>query len=143
MYTYRETYITRGFLLLFFCIVLAYGYFEARGYLFGPQIHVTTAPESTTEQFVIISGTVDHTTSFLVNGKEVAVTQDGQFHYPYLLARGNNQLYLDARDKYGSTNHQVVQVLYSPLARTSSTTTLPVASSSAPLPVATTTTLIQ
>ena len=121
MYSFRETYITKAILIVFFLVVLAYGYYEVRGLLYGPQIHIGFVPSETTEQFIVISGSIDHTSSLSINGKEVTVTQDGQFHYPYLLAYGNNQIYLDARDKYGSKAHKVVQVDYFPVA---STTTL-------------------
>ena len=114
MLPYRDSRITKFLLIVFFLLVIAYAYYEARGFLFGPRINISSETSEVYTQMVHISGKADRISSLSMNGKEIAVTEDGAFSEPYLLADGLNRIVLDATDKYGRTTHQVLQVVYVP-----------------------------
>ena len=134
MLPYRDSRLTYIALGIFFLIVIGYAYFEARGILFGPSITVTSQVTMVDQPFVTIKGQADRIASLSMNGKTIAVTEDGAFSEPYLLAPGDNRIVLDARDKYGRSREQVIEIVYAPDASTSSgqaaTSTLPTTATS-------------
>lgn len=114
MLPYRDSRLTQIALGLFFLTVGGYAYFEARGLVYGPHIDVSTNVSTVSEQYVLISGHTDHIASLSVNGVPVAVTTDGIFGIPYLLALGLNRIVLDANDNYGNTTSKTVEIVYIP-----------------------------
>ena len=116
MLPYRDSRLTRIALGIFFLAVLGYAYYEARGMLFGPSITVTSQVTEVREPFVTIRGRADRIASLSMNGKTVSVTENGVFEEPYLLAPGYNRIVLDARDKYGRSRSQTIEIVYNPFA---------------------------
>ena len=114
MLPYRDSKITKAALLVFFLLVLAYGYFEAQGFLFGPAISVTSGVTEVHQPYISIKGQAQRISSLSMNGKPITVTEDGSFDEPYLLAVGDNRIVLDATDKYGRSRRQVIEVVYTP-----------------------------
>ena len=114
MLPYRDSKITKVALLIFFLLVLAYGYFEAQGFLFGPSISIPSGVTEVHQPYISIKGNAQRISSLAMNGKQIAVTEDGSFNEPYLLAPGDNRIVLDATDKYGRTRRQVIEVVYTP-----------------------------
>ena len=49
-----------------------------------------------------------------MDGKQITVTQDGDFSQAYLLASGYNRIVLDAKDQYGRTREKVLEIMYEP-----------------------------
>jgi uncharacterized protein YfaP (DUF2135 family) len=78
------------------------------------------------EPYVEISGRADRISSLSMNGKAIPVTEKGEFEEPYLLAKGDNKIMLEAKDAYGRTTSRIVEIVYipetSPTAETSTTT---------------------
>ena len=132
MLPYRDSRITKIALLIFFVILAGYGYYEARGMLFGPRIDVPTQMTEVHEQMIAIKGTATRIASLSMNGKAIPVTENGSFEEPYLLAVGYNRIVLDAKDKYGRSSRKVIEIAYSPKAETE--TVFPSASSTASSP---------
>jgi len=136
MLPYRDSTITRVVLVVFFLLVVGYGYFEAQGLLFGPSITTGTSVTEVHDPFVKIQGKADRISSLSMNGKQVTVTEDGAFSEPYLLAEGTNRIVLDARDTYGRTTRKVITIVYTPSAtitpQTVTTSTI-VSTSTAPV----------
>lgn len=114
MLPYRDSRITIVALIAFFVIVVGYAYFEARGLLFGPRINTPSSIVQSDQKFILIQGTADRITSLSMNGQDIEVTEDGAFSEPYILSPGLNRITLDAKDKYGRTRHEVLQVVYTP-----------------------------
>ena len=114
MLPYRDSRITYIALGVFFLIVIGYAYFEARGILFGPSITVTSQVTEVHDPFITIKGQADRISSLTMNGKTIAVTENGAFEQPYLLAPGYNRIVLDARDKYGRSRSQAIEIIYTP-----------------------------
>lgn len=106
--------LTKIALVIFFLIVLAYAYFEARGILYGPRITVTSEIQEVREPFVVVTGHADRIAELKMNGEVVTVTEDGQFEEPYVLSPGLNRIILDASDKYGRKRQEVIQIVYTP-----------------------------
>ena len=138
MLPYRDSRITKVVLAVFFVIVLGYGYFEARGLLFGPSIAVTSSVREVHEPLITIKGKADRISSLTMNGKALAVTESGAFEEPYLLSLGFNRIVLDAHDKYGRTSRKIIEVVYTPATSTvraipDTTATTTTASSTGPV----------
>src|SRR5438105_4058967 len=140
MLPYRDSRITYIALVIFFLIVLGYGYFEARGLLFGPTITVTSSVTEVHDPFVSIKGHADRIATLQMNGKTISVTEDGAFEEPYLLSAGYNRIVLDAKDKYGRSRSQVIEIVYTPSsaeasakANSETSSTMPFASSTTPI----------
>ena len=100
------------FLLLF--IVLAYGVFEARNFLYGPQIHIATPANGLTSKtsVVEISGTVANVTEISLDGHLVPLDESGKFTERLILAPGVNTFDFVAKDKFGRVRHRKLQILY-------------------------------
>ncbi|MBI4088282.1 hypothetical protein HY418_02790 [Candidatus Kaiserbacteria bacterium] len=116
MLPYRDSRITKIALGLFFLLIIGYAYFEARGLLFGPSITVTSDVAEVHDPFITLQGHADRISALSMNGKAVEVTEDGAFSEPYLLTPGYNRIILDARDKYGRTSSQTIEIVYTPKA---------------------------
>ncbi len=122
MLPYRDSKLTKIILVVFFLLVIGYAYFEAQGFLFGPEIAVGSGVTEVHDPLVTIQGQASRISSLSMNGKQIAVTENGSFSEPYLLAAGSNRIVLDATDKYGRSRRQVIQIVYTPLAASSSPT---------------------
>ncbi len=114
MLPYRDSRLTQIALAVFFVVVVVYAYYESRGLLFGPKIHLPSEAQEVHEPFIRIKGKADRISSLSLNGKQIAVTEQGEFDEPYLLSPGLNRIILDATDKYGRSRQSVMQVLYTP-----------------------------
>jgi len=113
-------------------LVIAYAYYEAQGFLFGPSIEVPNARTEVSDQFITIAGKAERIASLSMNGKDVAVTADGAFSEPYLLAPGVNRIVLQAKDKYGRTTSKVLEIVYTPAAASTMSATSTTNGSSTP-----------
>ena len=123
MLPYRDSRLTYIALGIFFLLVLGYAYFEARGMLFGPSITVTSKVTEVHDPLITIKGQADRISSLSMNGKTISVTEAGAFEKPYLLAKGYNRIVLDAKDKYGRTRRQIIEIVYTPSTNSGQTAT--------------------
>jgi uncharacterized protein YfaP (DUF2135 family) len=98
---------------LLFLAVAGYAYYETRGLIFGPRIELPTEIVHSADRFFLIKGKAERIASLKMNGAAIAVTEDGSFEEPYILAPGLNRIFFDAEDKYGNTSQEVLQVFYS------------------------------
>jgi hypothetical protein len=112
MLPYRDSYITRVVLGIFFLIVIAYAYFEARGLLFGPTISISSQSTLVQSPYVLIQGQTTHIDSLTVDGQPISVTVTGGFQEPYVLAPGINRIVFDAKDAYGNKTEKVIEIDY-------------------------------
>lgn len=114
MLPYRDSRLIRFGLLAFFLIVLGYAFFEGRALLKGPSIEVSPRVMEVSDSFITISGKAERITSLSLNGKEIAVTEEGAFEEGYVLVPGYNRLVLKAQDRYGKATERVVEIIYKP-----------------------------
>lgn len=106
--------LSRIALLLFFLLVIGYGFYEAQAILWGPRIEIASAPTRATDRYVRIQGSATHIASLSMNGAEIAVTESGEFDEPFLLSNGENRILLEAVDRYGNTTEKTVVIYYVP-----------------------------
>lgn len=124
MLPYRDSRVTRILLIVFFVAALGYAYYAAQSMLWGPRIELeASGPITSTEQLVIVKGQADSIRELRINGKPVAVTEEGAFEEPYLLAPGFNRIVLEARDRYGRVEEQALEIAHIPQEPTAATTT--------------------
>jgi hypothetical protein len=116
MLPHRDSKLTKFGLTIFFLIIIGYGLYEAQGLLFGPKIHIATDMTVVHDPYVKIEGQAQRITSLSMNGKDIPVTETGQFSEPFLLARGDNEITLEAKDTYGRTTSSRVDIVYVPSA---------------------------
>jgi hypothetical protein len=114
MLPHRDSKLTRIALIIFFIVILLYGIYEAQGLLFGPKIKMATAREVVHDPYIKIEGQADRIASLSMNGKDVPVTEQGDFSEPFLLAEGDNQVTLEAKDTYGRVTKSSVEIVYVP-----------------------------
>jgi hypothetical protein len=133
MLPYSDSRLTKIALAAFFVLLLAYGYFEARGLLYGPSISVGSTVSEVHDPFVKVQGTAERITSLTMNGKEVPVTEGGQFDEPYLLSPGYNRIVLDAKDKYGNRTSRAIEIMYTPQKSSTPSASSSLATSTPPL----------
>ncbi len=114
MLPYRDSRLTQIALAVFFIVLLGYAYFEARGILFGPRIEITSAVSEVHDPYVMVKGHAERIAALLMNGKAIAVTEDGIFEEPYVLSEGYNRITLDAKDKYGRSTQKTLEIVYTP-----------------------------
>lgn len=136
MLPYHDSRITKIVLIVFFVLLVGYAYFEARGFLLGPSIRVGSDTTVVHDPLIRIKGTADRIASLSMNGKDIFVTEQGDFDQPYLLSEGVNRIILDAKDTYGRMTRQVVQVVYQPPTASASDATATTTTSASTTPVA-------
>lgn len=125
MLPYRHSPISQIALVIFFIIAIVYGVYQARGAVLGPQIIVDTSIAEVHDAYIMVRGSTAHIAELRVNGNPVAVSEEGAFAQPYLLAPGVNRIMFDARDKYGATKHRELDILYTPVISVASSTSAP------------------
>ncbi|MBI2175449.1 MAG: hypothetical protein HYU35_01820 [Parcubacteria group bacterium] len=100
-------------LLLFFG---GYAFTQARVFLLGPRLLVVS-PENNAEvrrARLVISGSAKNVAAVLIEGREVALREDGTFRESLLLAPGYSTIEIQARDKFGASVRERREVFYAP-----------------------------
>jgi hypothetical protein len=111
---FRESRLVRIVLGLFFLLLAGYALFEARGILIGPMITVPEEAVTVSEPLTHIRGRAERITELRLNGKQIPVTESGEFDEPFLLAEGSNHLILEAKDQRGRTTEARLIIVYRP-----------------------------
>ena len=114
MSPYRESRLIRFLLGFFFLLLIAYALFEARGILSGPALNIPTEAVIVTESSTRIRGSAERITELRLNGKQIPVTEEGEFDEPFLLAEGSNYFLLEARDARGRSTRTTLHIIYRP-----------------------------
>ncbi len=90
-----------GVLLL--VVVVAYGIFQARYIIAGPQIALTEEPPTVTEDAsIIVRGQAENIVTITLNGREIYTTDEGRFAETVTLQKGYTVLTIEGVDRYGS-----------------------------------------
>lgn len=114
MLPYRDSRITRIVLVVFFILIAAYAYYEGSGLLWGPAIEIENRVLEVSEPFITIEGKAERVAALSMNGKSIAITEDGTFSEGYVLAPGYNRITLSARDRFGKSTERAIEILYTP-----------------------------
>lgn len=114
MLPYRDSRLTRIFLVIFFLLVAGYAYYEGRGLLWGPTIEIENRVMEVRDPFITIEGSTRRILTLSMNGMPISVTEGGAFAEPYVLAPGYNRIVLSAEDRWGKTAERAIEIIYTP-----------------------------
>lgn len=114
MLPYHDSRLTRIILIGFFATLVAYAAYEIRGLVSGPVIEIENRVMEVSEPFIIIEGHAGRIAVLMMNGQQIAVTEDGAFSEGYALTPGYNKIVLEARDRFGNTTERKIEIVYSP-----------------------------
>lgn len=99
-------------------IIIATGYalFELRWVILGPQVEIfTPAPGILSpDSFVIISGAAKNVSALAMNGAPIFIDETGAFEEAYVLAGGYNMVEFEAKDRFGRTRSELLELVYQP-----------------------------
>lgn len=95
-------------------IILAYGYFEARYILAGPQITISVPQNGSLvkDPFVTITGQAKNISYLSLNDRQIYVDQNGNFKEKLLLYPGYTIIKLKATDRFGRAIEKDSEVVY-------------------------------
>lgn len=110
----RDSRLVRIILALFFLLLSGYALYEARGILYGPAITIPEDAVHVTEQSTLIQGRAERITELRLNGKQIPVTESGEFEEMFLLAPGTNYFFLEARNARGRLAQKTLVIIYTP-----------------------------
>ena len=131
MLPYRDSRLTIIILGTFFALAALYALFEARGQIFGPTIEIQKYETLVHDSFFQIGGKAERISKLTMNGNDISVTEKGDFMEAYVLAPGYNRIVFDARDTYGRTTNNILEITYVPTS-TPPTTDTPQEATSTP-----------
>jgi hypothetical protein len=102
------------FIFLAIAVVLSYAYYEARGYIHGPQLTITAPVDgfSVTQEELTVEGTAKNINSITLNGRAIFVDEAGHFKETVMLSSGYNVITLAVADRYERTNTKYARGMY-------------------------------
>ena len=97
--------------------LFAYGAFQARALLQGPEIAITSPTSGATVNaaMVRVTGNTSRISSIKLNDRSISITESGQFREPVTLSPGPNVITLEATDRFGRETERTLQVVHRPL----------------------------
>ena len=112
----RETkfYLKAIGITIFLLALFSYGVFEVWNYATGPQI-ILLSPQNgaaVSESEIIIEGQTKNTKEITLNDRAIVINETGHFSEKILLSYGYNVLKLEAKDRFGKTVEQKLQLIY-------------------------------
>ena len=105
-------------------MVVGYSFFALKDVLRRPRIDITTPQTGyvTTTPMITIAGRVLRGNLFFINNATTTIDLDGNFSEQLLLSSGYNIMTLEARDRYGRTGSEVIEMILIPKVATSAST---------------------
>ncbi len=102
-------------LIVFLSLILLYAGYTARHMVLGPQIILGSENVITvTTQIISLTGTTKNTVDLKINNSTVLIDEQGNFTERILLSPGINTFIFEAKDKFGRTTKETLQVVYTP-----------------------------
>lgn len=108
--------IIRILTILGILIVVGYSFFALKDVLRGPRINIITPVSgyATTTQMITVAGRVLRGNLFFINNATTTIDLKGNFAEQLLLSSGYNIMTLEARDRYGRTSHETIEMILTP-----------------------------
>ncbi len=102
--------------IIFLIMVLSYVAYTSRHIVLGPQLllNVPGGVVTVETQVIEVAGTAKNTTELKMNNNKLLLTPEGNFSEQMLLSVGNNTFIFDAKDKFGRSSQETLQVIYTP-----------------------------
>ncbi|HEU0085718.1 MAG TPA: hypothetical protein VFQ59_02045 [Candidatus Paceibacterota bacterium] len=103
--------VSLSILLLF---ILGYGTFRASGLLFGVKIKDINISEGAVieESIFVIRGNAKNAIEISINGREIWIDQEGNFHEAIAFLPGYNMVNIQAKDKFGNRDEKNYQLIF-------------------------------
>ena len=106
--------LSTGGILLLFIVVIGYGIWISHDLLFGISMSVTGITDGMTAKTALLdlSGRAKHANDVTLDGRTVAIDQNGVWHDTIALLPGYNIVTVGATDKFGRTMTKSYRVYY-------------------------------
>lgn len=101
-------------LSVFFLFILGFAFFGSHNLVFGVKIKGVNIENgaTVTESVEHISGNAKNAVMLTLNGREVSIDKEGNFNEAVALSPGYNIVSIEAKDKFGSSDHKDYQLIY-------------------------------
>jgi hypothetical protein len=95
-------------------LILAYGFFQGRNLIIGPEIDIATPKngEDISDPLINITGKATNITRITLNDRQIFVDKQGNFSEKMLIPVGYTIIKLAAHDKFGRTTQELVELNY-------------------------------
>lgn len=110
----RTSYLRNGIIFLSALFLLFFGYLKTKNVFEGPFITIETPRngEIATSSLITIKGIARNVAFLSLNDRQIYLNQNGILEEKLLLAEGYNILTLKARDKFGKTTENRLELVY-------------------------------
>lgn len=95
-------------------LILAYGLFQARNLISGPEIVISTPEngESVNDPLVVVSGIATNINSITLNDRQIFIDKQGNFSEKLLVPEGYTIIKVAAQDKFGRSIERRIELNY-------------------------------
>lgn len=99
---------------VFFLFIVVFAFYRSYNLIFGVKIKNINVENGATVLTGVehISGNAKNAVLLTLNGREISIDRDGNFDEAISLSPGYNIVSIEAKDKFGSTDHKDYQLIY-------------------------------
>jgi hypothetical protein len=103
-----------GSAIILTAVVFGYGYFRTKDFLEGPVLEITTPKngEMFSSALISVAGLSKNLSFLSIDGRKIFTNKDGVWEEKLLLQNGVNIIEVQATDRFGRENTQVMRVVY-------------------------------
>lgn len=111
--TNARAYLIRGLITGSVLIIALYALFEFRHLIAGPVIAIEypLSGALVTEPLIELRGQTKNVAHLKLNDRQIYVDSEGTLKEPLLLSPGENIIRLEAKDRFGNSVEQILEVL--------------------------------
>ncbi|MFZ1019394.1 MAG: hypothetical protein WAN61_00175 [Minisyncoccia bacterium] len=101
-------------LSVFFLLIVSYGFFVSKDFIFGVRIRNVNLQDGATvaDNIINLTGNAKNAVKLSLNGREISVDQQGNFAETIALLEGYNIISVRAQDKFGNSDEKNYQLIY-------------------------------
>jgi hypothetical protein len=94
--------------------IIGYSFFQARDFIRGPYLVIDEPQNGSLVEhpLVTVNGKALNISSLSLNGRSIAVDEDGNFNETLVLARGYTIMTLEARDRFGRVETKTLELIH-------------------------------
>lgn len=109
-----STIVAISSILVLFIFIFYYAYFRTKDIVRGVRFDTVSIVNGQTynESYLPITGVAKNASVIYLDGREISVSQNGEFADAHLLLPGYNIISLNAKDKFGHEVEKNYQVYY-------------------------------
>lgn len=98
---------------VFFAIIAGYVIWGTKDLVLGIRIRDVTIKENDSD-ILDISGNARNAVKITLNGREISVDKEGEWHETIALLSGYNLIEIHAEDKFGKEDEKTYQLIFTP-----------------------------